>query len=476
MPPFTTGPARQQLFAQGRKMRYRNSTVHHRHRKLLFYAFAGVFIIVSAYLIMTLRGWVIDPKGFRIVETGSLFIDYKPTDAALLIDGALSDAASGFMKNGVLVGNLLPKQYVLRIEKPGYEPWEKTLTVRSGEVTAASHVNLWPIEAPETTLLTGNSAFWLTDAGLVVKDSRGTLRAGGRALKGHEVVLSDQNSAYLVTRDGPTFYFTDLDNPESALNLSELFKSLLGRSERPSTTTAALAAADWHPFSRGVLILHTSVGIFSLDTRRIELQTIAPGSAPEAATLIGNTLLSVDKAHTLMSANLLTRTAATATLTISGTVARLDATEDLNTILALTGDGTLYRSDRADGTVELISRNVSDFVLSPEERRLAVAHADGTLELVYLDAYVGDTREAPGTHVPLGLEPRVTKIEKLEWMRGFSTYLIVLGDGRVTAVETDSREPQQSSVLAEDVTGYALESELFVLKKNGNLVSLDIVK
>jgi hypothetical protein len=31
-------------------------------------------------------------------------------------------------------------------------------------------------------------------------------------------------------------------------------------------------------------------------------------------------------------------------------------------------------------------------------------------------------------------------------------------------------------VLAEDVTGYALESELFVLKKNGNLVSLDIVK
>jgi hypothetical protein len=445
-------------------------------RQFIFYTLVTVFLVVGAYLVTLTGGWVPDFKRLRIVETGAIFLKFEPTDALITLDGAPVERNDSILTSGTLIPKLAPGSYSVAITKPGFSTWEKRLTVQSGEVAAASHVTLWPLAPQMTTLLSGNKAFWFTSVGLVVQTERDTLRMGDTLIKGTTVVLSDPNSTAVVTEDGGSYFYTDLESPEGSLNLSALLSSLTARTGK-RLAAESIQQAFWHPFTRGKVILRTKTSLYALDTRKVELETLASTTAPYmTATLVGNTLLALDASSTLTTMNLFVRTTATTTLDIPGVVREIGTTADNETIFARTDDGTLYQYDRPEAKTQLLARDVIRFAISPEEKRLALASRDGSLELVFLDAYMSDTRERAGSRVPLGKAPGIDVIESLDWMRGFSTYLLIFGNGRLATLEADTRPPQQATLLMDGLSSAVYESQVFGLRTDGDIVSFEVAE
>lgn len=450
--------------------------MHSHLRQIIFYAFVLVFLVVGAYLITLTGGWVPDFKRFRIVETGAIFLKFEPSDAVITLDGAFVQKNESILTSGTLIPKLAPGTYSVAITKPGFSTWEKRLTVQSGEVAAASHIQLWPLAPQTTTLLSGNRAFWFTSVGLVVRTERNTLRMGDTLIKGANVILSDPGSATIVTEDAGSYFYTDLEAPGGSLNLTALLSSLTARNGRRSAAET-VQQVFWHPFTRGKLILRTQANLYALDTRKVELETLASSSAPyRTAALVGNTLLALDASSTLTTVNLFVRSTGTTTLDIPGVVTELGATADNETVFARVDDGTLYQYDRPEAKTQLVARDIVRFALSPEEKRLALASRDGSVELVFLDAYMSDTRERAGSRVPLGKTPGIDTIESLEWMRGFSTYLLIFGNGRLATLEADTREPQQATLLMDGLTSAVHESQVFGLRTDGDIISFEVAE
>jgi hypothetical protein len=90
--------------------------------------FALVITAIALGVIFYAQGERFDFKHLRIIKTGVLTIDYLPDDASVYLSGKL--VAGG----GNVVENITPGTYSVRISKPGYVTWNKTLRVESHSV------------------------------------------------------------------------------------------------------------------------------------------------------------------------------------------------------------------------------------------------------------------------------------------------------------------------------------------------------
>ena len=88
------------------------------------------------------QGYRFDVKKFQFVETGGLYIKTFPEEAHLYINDEYINKTSFFTRD-ILVQNLLPDSYNIRIEKDGYHLWEKNLEIESKKVTEAKYIILF---------------------------------------------------------------------------------------------------------------------------------------------------------------------------------------------------------------------------------------------------------------------------------------------------------------------------------------------
>ena len=131
-------------------------------RKALFYGFLITFLIAGSYLLMTAQGWVIDINNLSIVKTGALFLKFSPNDAVPTINNKKPQhTSSGLIQSGILIKNLTPGNYAVKLSKSGYKDWKKNLVVESGLITAASQIKLWPDNVYAETIITEQiKDFW----------------------------------------------------------------------------------------------------------------------------------------------------------------------------------------------------------------------------------------------------------------------------------------------------------------------------
>jgi hypothetical protein len=96
---------------------------------------AGIilFIIIAPALVLYARGFKIDFENWRFVKTGALVIKTDPAKAKIYLDDILQKSQAP-----TTLRFLLPQDYELRIEKDGYQSWNKRLTVKSQLVTWAN--------------------------------------------------------------------------------------------------------------------------------------------------------------------------------------------------------------------------------------------------------------------------------------------------------------------------------------------------
>jgi len=103
-------------------------------RTILFFILVIIFLIITPIIIFYSEGYRFDFESRKIIETGGIFIKTYPGEANILINDKKEKTTSNFTRN-VLIQNLVPKNYNIKINKQGYLPWEKNIEITEKKVS-----------------------------------------------------------------------------------------------------------------------------------------------------------------------------------------------------------------------------------------------------------------------------------------------------------------------------------------------------
>lgn len=125
-------------------------------RRFLYISFILAFLIITPIVILYANGYTFSLKKQKIVKTGMLVVDTKPTGANIYLNGVAEETFLGsyFGKKTKIttptkIKNIVPGEYLVRLELPNYWPWEKKLTINSGQSTYAEDIVLFKKNSPQ---------------------------------------------------------------------------------------------------------------------------------------------------------------------------------------------------------------------------------------------------------------------------------------------------------------------------------------
>jgi len=79
------------------------------------------------------EGYRFDFETNKIIETGGFYIKTNPEEVTISINDKIKKTTSNFSRN-VLIQDLTPKTYNIKVSKLGYFPWEKNLKITEKKV------------------------------------------------------------------------------------------------------------------------------------------------------------------------------------------------------------------------------------------------------------------------------------------------------------------------------------------------------
>lgn len=103
--------------------------------KIIIYLLA---ILIALYLVLLASGYKLDWTHKKFFQTGSIYLNSNPKDVKVYLNGKLKAVKTPFK-----LGYQLPGEYEIRIEKEGYQNWQKNLTVKAGLVANEDQVILF---------------------------------------------------------------------------------------------------------------------------------------------------------------------------------------------------------------------------------------------------------------------------------------------------------------------------------------------
>lgn len=128
-------------------------------RDCLFWFFVFIFILGTIIISLYASGYKFNlgwpPKLNRLlIKTGMLIIKTQPEGAKIYLSGQkqTDQAIFSWQKNDLVtpvkIKNVLPGEYTLKLEYPGYLPWQKEIKIYSGQTTFLEDINLFRSDLP----------------------------------------------------------------------------------------------------------------------------------------------------------------------------------------------------------------------------------------------------------------------------------------------------------------------------------------
>lgn len=109
--------------------------------------FVATFLVTAPIVLLVTSGYRYNWKRQRIQKTGLIQIETEPQGARVRLDGVLQKKTTP-----ATLTRLLPQDYRVTVELPGFVPWEKTLEVRSGETAFATGIVLYRDALPRLVI------------------------------------------------------------------------------------------------------------------------------------------------------------------------------------------------------------------------------------------------------------------------------------------------------------------------------------
>ncbi|KKR21771.1 MAG: hypothetical protein UT48_C0004G0027 [Parcubacteria group bacterium GW2011_GWE2_39_37] len=125
-------------------------------RRFLYITFILSFLIITPLVILYANGYTFSLNKKSIVKTGMLVLNTKPESANIYLNGVPEETFLGSyfgkrikVTTPAKIKNIIPGEYLVRVELENYWPWEKKLTVYPGGTTFAEDVILFRKELPQ---------------------------------------------------------------------------------------------------------------------------------------------------------------------------------------------------------------------------------------------------------------------------------------------------------------------------------------
>lgn len=143
-------------------------------RKILFYVFLIIYLILTPYVVLYALGYIISPQEKAFVKTGLISVVSVPGGAAVFIQGRKFS-----QRTPALVSDLLPGRYNLRLQHKGHDTWEKEVEIYPERATQIEPALLLP-QRPQREVISSNSYLGMIpetiDSKIIVRQDR-TLRS-----------------------------------------------------------------------------------------------------------------------------------------------------------------------------------------------------------------------------------------------------------------------------------------------------------
>lgn len=110
-------------------------------RRIIFYLLALAFAVTGPLAVLSSLGYAFRPGTATFESTGGIFIKSETPRTSVFLDGAFV-RETGFLTGNTLLTDVVPGTHLLRLEKPAFRPWTKTITVAPMEVTEFRNVFL----------------------------------------------------------------------------------------------------------------------------------------------------------------------------------------------------------------------------------------------------------------------------------------------------------------------------------------------
>ena len=123
-------------------------------RLSLFLIISVCFVFASIFFVLYTQGLKFDFSQKKFVRTGGIFVNVENPNSKIYLNNNLV-AKNSIIKNSTFIKNLLPKKYLIKIDKNGFFPWQKDLKVEEGKVTEVQNITLFK-KNPYFKQLTGN--------------------------------------------------------------------------------------------------------------------------------------------------------------------------------------------------------------------------------------------------------------------------------------------------------------------------------
>ena len=117
---------------QAFKIGYNTANMTKKSRYLILSACIVFFMLAAPAILLYVRGMAYDTITGAFYKTGILAVKSEPKDVQIKLDGKLSKNGAGTLRF------IKPKEYVVSLEKPGFQTWSKRLPVEAAKVTWAN--------------------------------------------------------------------------------------------------------------------------------------------------------------------------------------------------------------------------------------------------------------------------------------------------------------------------------------------------
>ena len=201
-----------------------------RIRSWLFIIFILLFVVGTILVSLYASGYKINfnwPPQFNrlLIKTGMIIVDSHPEGAIIYLDNepqaifSLNPWSDEYITTSNKVRNVPPGEYMIRLEREGYWPWEKKISVYPNQATTLIDINLFRSDTPEMVIAAPEGELSLSPTGrylyvggshkiVALRTGRETTLSpgnGGRWRQGAEELLSG-SQLYAPGQDKITDY------------------------------------------------------------------------------------------------------------------------------------------------------------------------------------------------------------------------------------------------------------------------------
>ncbi len=119
-------------------------------RRIIFYLFLAVYLVVCPLLIMWSLGYVFSPRSQEVVQTGMIALETEPRDASVYLG-----RSRYIRRTPTVLRDLIPGSYTVRLFHKNYFPWEHTIVVEPGKAHTFDKILLVPWHRQATAFFGG---------------------------------------------------------------------------------------------------------------------------------------------------------------------------------------------------------------------------------------------------------------------------------------------------------------------------------